>query len=134
MTSTCPLPTFRLRQKEWFGDRGDNVYFKSKDGTEMIQFFDGGKFMSSQYFSKDMRKALGLPVDFPLELTLNANPKLPVPAIGHGDKRRSFDFSSLEIFITPTDSFKMKFRDVFTDTKLTHHSGKESHRWLNSPI
>ena len=27
----------------------------------------------------------------------------------------------------------MKFRDVFTDTKLTHHSGKESHRWLGSP-
>ena len=27
----------------------------------------------------------------------------------------------------------MKFRDVFIDTKLTHHSGKESHRWLNSP-
>ena len=26
----------------------------------------------------------------------------------------------------------MKFRDVFTDTKLTHHSAKESHRWLNS--
>ena len=40
--------------------------------------------------------------------------------------------SNLEIFVTPTDSFKMKFRDVFTDTKLTHHNGKESHIWLNS--
>ena len=27
----------------------------------------------------------------------------------------------------------MKFRDVFTDIKLTHQSSKESHRWLNSP-
>ena len=27
----------------------------------------------------------------------------------------------------------MKFRNSFVDTKLTHHSGKESHRWLTSP-
>ena len=80
-----------------------------------------------------MKKALGLFTDFPPELTLNANPKLPVPALGHADKPRTFDFSNLEIFVTPTDSFKMKFRDVFTDTKLTHHSGKESRRWLGSP-
>ena len=80
-----------------------------------------------------MKKALGLFTDFPPELTLNANPKLPVPALGHADKPRTFDFSNLEIFVTPTDSFKMKFRDVFTDTKLTHQSGKESHRWLNFP-
>ena len=64
---------------------------------------------------------------------MNSKPKLPVPALGHADKPRTFDFSNLEIFVSPTDSFKMKFRDVFTDTKLTHHSAKESHRWLNSP-
>ena len=68
-----------------------------------------------------MKKDLGLETDFPVELGLNFNPKLPVPALGAADKPRTFAFSKLEIFVTPTDSFKMKFRDVFTDTKLTHH-------------
>ena len=71
--------------------------------------------------------------NFPEELLLNPKPKLPVPALGHADKPRTFSFSNLEILVTPKDSFKMKFRDVFVDTKLTHHSRKESHRWLNSP-
>ena len=71
--------------------------------------------------------------NFPQELLLNPKPKLPVPALGHTEKPRTFDFSNLEIFVTPKDSFKLKFRDVFQDTKLSHHSGKESHRWLNSP-
>ena len=70
--------------------------------------------------------------DFPQELTLNLKPKLSVPALGHADKPQTFDFSSLEIFVTPTDSFKIKFREVFKETKLTLYSAKESHRWLNS--
>ena len=133
----------RFTQKDWFGDT-DAVYFKSKDGQEMIQVFD--KSMSNKYyFIDEIKKALGHPSvsamnvaaiilsNFPQELTLNSNPKLPVPALGHADKPRTFDFPNLEIFFTPTDSFKIKFRDVFMDTKLAHHSGKESHRWLGSP-
>ena len=58
---------------------------------------------------------------------------MPVPALDHADKLLTFDFSNLEIFVTPKDSFKLKFRDVFVYTKFTHHTGKESHRWLNSP-
>ena len=80
-----------------------------------------------------MKKDLGLEKDFPVELSLNSNPKLPVPALGVADKPRPFNFSNLEIFVTPTDSFEMKFRDVFTDRKLTHHISKESDRWLNAP-
>ena len=52
---------------------------------------------------------------------------------GHADKPQTFEFSNLEIFVTPKDYFKMKFRNIFVDTKLTHYSCKESHRWLNSP-
>ena len=94
------------------------------------------------YFYDEIKKALGHPAElhaainlsnFPQVLTLNSNPKLPVPALGHADKSKTFNFPNLEIFVTPTDSFKMKFRDVFIDTKLSHHSGKESHRWLESP-
>ena len=127
----------RFTQKDWFGDT-DAVYFKFKDGKEMIQVFD--KSMSNKYYVTDaIKKALGHPAvthhaaiifsNFPQELTLNSNPKLPVPALGHADKPRTFDFPRLEIFVTPTDAFTMKFRDVFIDTRLTHHSGKESHRY-----
>ena len=122
----------RFTQTDWFGDSGNNVYFKSKDGEEEIQVFGRGKFIYGN-FTKKVKKALDIITDFLPEPFLNASPKLPVPALGHADKPRTFDFPNLEIFVTPTDSFKMKFRDVFADTKLTHHSAKESHRWLNSP-
>ena len=136
----------RFTLTDWYGDSGDAVYFKSKNG--LTQVFD--KSMSNKYyFTEKIKKALGHPAElnapaidlskaidlsnFPQELTLNANPKLPVPALGHADKPQTFNFSNIGIFVTPTDSFKMKFRDVLTDTKLTHHSGKESMRWLGSP-
>ena len=32
----------RFTQKDWLGDDSYNVYFKSKDGSEMIQVFDNG--------------------------------------------------------------------------------------------
>ena len=123
----------RFTQKDWFGDTsGDKIYFKSKDGDEMIQVFGHGKFIYGS-FTKEVKKALGLDLsNFPQELTLNPKPKLPVPALGQADKPRNFDFSNLEIFVTPKDSFKIMFRNIFTDTKLTHHSRKESHRLLNS--
>ena len=128
-------------------DWDDAVYFKSREGG-LIQVFDR-KMSNNYYYTEEIKKALDHPAvtsssfagkdarinlsNFPQELTLNPKPKLPVPAFGHADKPRTFDFSNLEIFVTPKDSFRLKFRDVFTDTKLTHHSGKESRRWLNSP-
>ena len=152
----------KFTQKDWSGDSVlNNVYFKSKDGEEEIQVFGRGKFIYGN-FTKEVKKALGLEhhevkkvlglehhevkkvlglehhevinlSNFPQELILNPKPTLPVPALSHADKPRTFNFSNLEIFVTPADYFKMKFRDVFTDTKLTHHSAKESHKWLNSP-
>ena len=135
----------RFTQKDWYGDDTNNIYFK--DGEEKIQVFGRGKFIYGS-FTREFKKALGFPAvsamnvthhevinlsNFPQELTLNLKPKLPVPALGHADTPLPFDFSNLKIFVTSTDFFKMKFRDVFTDTKLTHHSAKESYRWLNSP-
>ena len=135
----------RFTQTDWHGDSGDAVYFKSKDGTQMTQVYD--KSMSNKYyFTYEIKKALGHPAElnvvthavinlsnFPQELIFNSKPKLPVPALGHADKPLTFDFSHLEIFVTRKDSFKMKFCDVFTDTKLTHHSSKKPRRWLGSP-
>mgnify|MGYP001792447376 CR=1 FL=1 len=81
----------------------------------MVEVFGKGKFIYGN-FTTEMKKALGQITDFPPERSLNANPKFPVPALGSADKPRTFSFSNLEIFVTPTDSFKMKFRVEFTDT------------------
>ena len=38
-----------------------------------------------------------------------------------------------EIYVTPSDKFEIKFRDIFTDTVITHRSSHESRRWLAGP-
>ena len=68
----------RFTQKDWFGDSSNSVFFKSKDGEEMVEVFGN--------FTKEMKKELGLITDFPPELSLNTNPKLPSPALGAADK------------------------------------------------
>ena len=40
---------------------------------------DGKDFRSSIFFSKEMKRQLGLAPGFPLELTHNPNPKLEIP-------------------------------------------------------
>ena len=79
----------RFTQKDWFGDSSNSVFFKSKDGEEMVEVYGKGKFIYG-IFTKEMKKALGLITDFPPELSLNANPKLPFPALGAAGKPRTF--------------------------------------------
>ena len=127
-------------------DWDDAVYFKSKHDGLFQVFYSRGS--NNYYYTDEIKKALERPAihhiathvaaiqhlsNFPEELLLNPKPKLPVPALGHADKHRTFDFSNLDIFVTPKDYFRLKFRNIFNDTQLTHHSGKESHRWMNSP-
>ena len=37
------------------------------------------------------------------------------------------------IYVTPSDKFKIKFRDIFSDTVICHRSSAESRRWLAGP-
>ena len=119
-------------------NKEEHVKFVGRDGSE-YEVFDKSKFMYSMYFPDEMKKALGLPVDFPLELTLNPHPSLPIPAVDFGESRplKSLDLREklkrLDIFATPTDSFSVPVRDIFTNTVIKHTSSKESHEWLNRP-
>ena len=79
---------------------------------------DGKDFRSSIYFSKEMKRQLGLAPGFPLELTHNPNPKLEIPAVPfHGEALHSeADNGALkealvqqEIYVTPSEKFKIKF-------------------------
>ena len=120
-----------------------NIFFHNKAGDEETAVFDddGKDFRSSIYFSKEMKRQLGLAPGFPLELTHNPNPKLEILAVPfNSEAATGAALNTLkdalvqqEIYVTPSEKFKIKFRDIFTDTVITHRSSHESRRWLAGP-
>ena len=121
-----------------------NIFFQEGDEGTTVFDDDGKDFRSSLRFSKEMKRQLGLAPGFPLELTHNPNPKLEIPAVPfHGEIRDresgeaaytlKDNLVEQEIYVTPSDKFKIKFRDIFTDTVITHGSSHESRRWLAGP-
>ena len=127
-----------FKTEDFFGK--PNIFFHNKAGDEETAVFDddGKDFRSSIYFSKEMKRQLGLAPGFPLELTHNPNPKLEIPAVPFHDEAGATGtlkdaLVQQEIYVTPSDKFKIKFRDIFTDTVITHRSSHESRRWLAGP-
>ena len=128
-----------FKTKDFFGK--PNIFFHNKAGDEETAVFDddGKDFRSSIYFSKEMKRQLGLAPGFPLELTHNPNPKLEIPAVPfNGEAGETLHalkdaLVQQEIYVTPSDKFKIKFRDIFSDTMITHRSSHESRRWLAGP-
>ena len=119
-----------------------NIFFQEGDEGTTVFDDDGKDFRSSIYFSKEMKRQLGLAPGFPLELTHNPNPKLEIPAVPFNSEIREAgetlntlkdNLVQQEIYVTPSEKFKIKFRDIFTDTVITHRSSHESRRWLAGP-
>ena len=117
-----------------------NIFFHNKAGDEETAVFDddGKDFRSSIYFSKEMKRQLGLAPGFPLELTHNPTPKLEIPAVPFNSEAVGIGtlkdaLVQQEIYVTPSEKFKIKFRDIITDTVITHRSSHESRRWLAGP-
>ena len=113
-----------------------NIFFQEGDEGTTVFDDDGKDFRSSIRFSKEMKRQLGLAPGFPLELTHNPNPKLEIPAVPFNSETLNTIKDNLveqEIYVTPSEKFKIKFRDIFTDTVITHRSSHESRRWLAGP-
>ena len=119
-----------------------NIFFQEGDEGTTVFDDDGKDFRSSIYFSKEMKRQFGLAPGFPLELTYNPNPKLEIPAVPFNSETREASETlntikdalvQQEIYVTPSEKFKIKFRDIFTDTVITHRSSHESRRWLAGP-
>ena len=115
-----------------------NIFFQEGDEGTTVFDDDGKDFRSSIRFSKEMKRQLGLAPGFPLELTYNPNPKLEIPAVPFNSETRESgalkdNLVQQEIYVTPSEKFKIKFRDIFTDTVITHRSSHESRRWLAGP-
>ena len=137
--SRYPKASFAdFKTEDFFGK--PNIFFHNKAGDEETAVFDdvGKDFRSSIYFSKEMKRQLGLAPGFPLELTHNPSPKLEIPAVSFNSATRETGalkeaLVQQEIYVTPSEKFKIKFRDIFTDTVITHRSSHESRRWLAGP-
>ena len=125
-----------FKTEDFFGK--PNIFFREGDEETAVFDDDGKDFRPSIYFSKEMKRQLGLAPGFPLELTHNPNPKLEIPAVPFHDEAGATGtlkdaLVQQEIYVTPSDKFKIKFRDIFTDTVITHRSSHESRRWLAGP-
>ena len=125
-----------FKTEDFFGK--PNIFFREGDEETAVFDDDGKDFRSSIYFSKEMKRQLGLAPGFPLELCHIPNPKLEIPAVPfHSETREAHTVKDAlvqqEIYVTPSDNFKIKFRDIFTDTVITHRSSAESRRWLAGP-
>ena len=139
--SRYPKANFaNFKTEDFFGK--PNIFFREGDEETAVFDDDGKDFRSSIYFSKEMKRQLGLAPGFPLELTHNPNPKLEIPAVPFHDEAGGTgaalhtlkdNLVQQEIYVTPSDKFKIKFRDIFTDTVITHRSSHESRRWLAGP-
>ena len=89
---------------------------------------------NSSIFSIAERSALGKMSTFPRELTLS-NDKYPVPGIKFSESVNDIasELVTLDIYVTPTESFKAKMRDVFKKTVVSFWSSKQAYAWLGEP-
>ena len=87
-----------------------------------------------RYWSDEMKEALGIG-GFPVELILIDHTLLPVPAVQFEKNPESISklFEKINIFVSPTEYFVTKFRDIFSKTQIKHTTGKESRSWLSGP-
>ena len=106
------------------------IYLKAGPG-----FWQSVSESDRRYWSDQMKSALGIG-GFPVELILNDHPLLPVPALQFEKNPAGISelfHKKINIFVSPTEYFVTKFRDIFSKTQITHTTGKESRSWLSGP-
>ena len=116
-------------------------FIDQKHATAEIYLKAGPGFRQSvsesdrRYWSDEMKEALGIG-GFPVELILNDHTLLPVPAVQFEKNPESISKlfnKKINIFVSPTEYFSTKFRDIFSKTQIKHITGKESRSWLSGP-
>ena len=95
-----------------------------------------------KYWSPALKAALGAQQDggFPYQLSLlqqNKPPPQPVPAIAFSDTTgqsiADLFNKQVKIYVTPTDYFTTKFRQIFTKTQIKFTQAKYARKWLAKP-
>ena len=86
-----------------------------------------------KYWSQPLQDALGMHQDggFPFQLSLFIeNKPQPVPAT---QSVADIFNKEMKIFVTPTDYFPTKFRQIFTKTQIKFTTSKNARKWLAKP-
>ena len=118
----------------------------NRKATAIVLFSDGdgswenALIEDSKYWSQPLKDALGMQQDggFPYQLSLlQQNKPLPVPAIAFSDSITQsvgdlFN-KQVKIYVTPTDSFTTKFRQIFTKAQIKFTTAKYARMWLAKP-
>ena len=111
------------------------VLFPDGDGS-----WENVLIEDSKYWSQPLKDALGMQQDggFPYQLSLlQQNKPQPVPAIAFSDSitQSVADIFNKEvkIYVTPTDYFTTKFRQIFTKTQIKFTTAKYARKWLAKP-
>ena len=94
-----------------------------------------------KYCFPALRAALGVQQDggFPYQLSLlqQNKPSQSVPAIAFSDNTgqsiADLFNKQLKIYVTPTDYFTTKFRQIFTKTQIKFTQAKYARKWLGKP-
>ena len=99
------------------------IYFKKCQG-----FLTSVLGPDSKYWSPEMKAALGKPSGFPQKLLPIGGLSLPIPTVSFDSAVPSlmkiFN-NSIDTYATPDQYFTTKFREIFQNTRLTHHSAKD---------
>ena len=113
-------------------------HLDNTDGVRNIYYGDhwawGETMHNRSAFSKAEISALGRMSSFPMELTLSNN-RYPIPGVSFSENTSDIadELVNLDIFVTPTDSFQAKMRNVFKKTVVPFWSSKQCYAWLGGP-
>ena len=115
------------------------VLFPDGDGSWENPLIEG----RSKYWSKPLKDALEIHQDggFPMQLTpfTRTTPQMPTPAVDFSeeiDKSRYIGDvlnKELKIYVTPTEFFTTKFREIFKKTQIKFTTAKYGRTWLAGP-
>ena len=113
------------------------VLFPDGDGS-----WENALIEDRKYWSQPLKDALGMHQDggFPYQLSLRPTQSRvpqPVPAIAFSDSITQSVADILnkpvKIYVTPTDYFTVKIRQIFTKTQSKFTTAKYARKWLAKP-
>ena len=115
------------------------VLFPDGDGS-----WENPLIEERKYWPQSLKDALGIHQDggFPMPLTPLKRTKqtqMPIPAVDFSeeiDKSRHIGDilnKELKIYVTPTEFFTTKFREIFKNTQITFTTSKYGRKWISGP-
>ena len=135
-TLKCPDSKCKLSSMQTAKALG-RVLFPDGEGS-----WENPLIEDQEYWSPALKAALGSQQDggFPAQLSLlptQSQAPQPVPAIAFtsttGQSIADLFNNQVKIYVTPTDYFTTKFRQIFTKTQIKFTQAKYARKWLGKP-